>query len=93
MEVKKSGPSLSASPVGRERPRNDDPSSCVHEGNEEGCEVCLQDFCLSCSGVVCAHTYNYGADLGVAGEDAWESTLNVKDPRSGEAVNLAGTAW
>ena len=28
-----------------------------------------------------------------SGEDAWESTLNVTDPRSGEAVDLAGTAW
>ena len=36
--------------------------------------------------------YNYGADFGVAGEDAWESTVNVTDPGSREAVNLAGTA-
>ena len=35
--------------------------------------------------------YNYGADFGVAGEDAWESTVNVTDPGSGEAGNLAGT--
>ena len=43
VEVERSGPSLSTPPLGRERSRDDDPFSCVHQGGEESCEVCLQD--------------------------------------------------